>query len=83
MPEFHNDDLGFERWRDSHPRGYIVTQGNPLVHRGNCNNMKSFIVITSKMTTRKKYCFETEAELEAWARTGQRALRRNCKNCGS
>ena len=83
LTTFHNDEHGFINWRDSHLNGYIVSEDKPLVHRGRCRNMASFINVPSKMTTRTKYCFDTAVEMEEWARTQGRALRRNCRNCGS
>jgi hypothetical protein len=80
---FASDDPGFEEWRDDNPDGYIMTEGNPLVHRGRCVNMKSFAVDPRKMTSRPKRCFDDEADLKRWSVATGASLRRNCKNCGS
>jgi hypothetical protein len=45
--EFHNDDLGYRRWLDAHPDGFVLTQWSPnplggMVHEAGCPYITRF-----------------------------------------
>jgi len=83
MPiEFHNDDEGFIRWRDTHPDGRILSGRSTKPHRTTCLHIAVGFSAPFSWTRNVKRCYATRAELEVWAHAERVALG-SCATCGS
>ncbi|WP_212844906.1 hypothetical protein [Catellatospora sp. IY07-71] len=69
---FHDEDAAFERWRDSHPDGFVVNH-DPIpkasyvvLHRADCVRLRSSRG-SNWTRTYGKTCAERLEDIEAWA----------------
>src|SRR5690606_20222963 len=86
---FKDDDRGFERWRDSHPHGYIVnTYRSPsanylVLHQATCTSLR---FLNSGQYWTKDYikiCSTDAKDLQRWAEraVGRAAVLKPCGLC--
>src|SRR5665213_1245635 len=86
--EFKRDPTGkrsaeFWHWIQTHPRDYfinITSQGNGMIHYGDCEHMSFAEPSTVNFLSAEKWCAEDRDELEKFASDRQTALT-ECSDC--
>ena len=75
-------DPAFRRWCQEHPHGFILNYGSPndmVLHRPDCPH---FIFHAPRsLTSYKKVCADSIADLETWAARSSSGLLRYCRTC--
>jgi hypothetical protein len=80
-PEAHDK---FEKWRDRHLRGYVVSsrsKNNAMLHRADCGHLVFSPNDNVSLTAAPKYCSTDKRELENWARENMDKKLKRCRSC--